>query len=191
MGWEGEGPKEQQLLLAELSPLGIACLSFNKVILIWWIYILCLVVSFFFQKRFNLQFISGKPLPSPGVIDIDINAWRFSLISEQLSGVTDLTRQSPHLFQDTSFSFCSWYILLSPFKQMENHTIKSPHLPRNLSLLFIPRFMQKKKSNSFLSFQVCYFGIFQRVLGPSRLVCEYTQCLLISCHSVLTKNMSK
>lgn len=39
MGWEGEEPKEQQLLLAELSPLGIACLSFNKVIdhaaLIW------------------------------------------------------------------------------------------------------------------------------------------------------------
>lgn len=34
MGWEGEGPKEQQLLFAGLGPRGTACLSFNEMILI-------------------------------------------------------------------------------------------------------------------------------------------------------------
>ena len=33
-GWQGEGPKEQQLLFAGLGPLEIICLSFNEMILI-------------------------------------------------------------------------------------------------------------------------------------------------------------
>lgn len=32
--WDGEGPKEQQLLSAGLGPQGTTCLSFNEMILI-------------------------------------------------------------------------------------------------------------------------------------------------------------